>query len=42
MKIEPFQEGGLKKKKPIGANAVEMEHVHCYVNVVHYKSIYVL
>ena len=42
IKIAPFHKGGLKKKNPVGANAVEMEHFHCYVNVVNYKDIYVL
>ena len=42
IKIAPFQEGGLQKKNLVGANAVEMEHFHCYVNVVNYKDIYVL
>ena len=42
IKIAPFQEGGLKKKNLVGANAVEMEHFHCYVNVVNFKDIYVL
>ena len=42
IKIAPFQEGGLKKKNLVGANTVEMEYFHCYVNVVNYKDIYVL
>ena len=42
IKIAPFQEGDLQKKNLVGANAVEMEHFHCYVNVVNYKDIYEL
>ena len=25
LKVQPFQGGGLKKKNPVGVNAVEME-----------------
>ena len=41
-KIAPFQKGVLKKKNLVGANAIEMEYFHCYVNAVNYKDIYVL
>ena len=34
--------GWFKGEHLVGANAVEMEHFHCYVDLVNYEDIYVL
>lgn len=39
LKIAPFQEGGLKKQKPVEPNALEMEPLKPHANGVNYRDI---